>query len=113
MPKELRKLVFTSDELQTAAVAYCYREGIKLPKGILKSVTFDADEKVSLNFSALADGGTTRIWLTRDQIAAAIIRYCRSLRIPIPRLSQKIVNPDGDGIALLINVQYEKSASAA
>ena len=113
MPKELRKLVFTQDELQAAAVAYCYREGMRLPKGILKSVTFGPEEQVCLNFSTLADGGPSRIRLTRDQIGAAIIRYCRSLRIPIPRLGQKVVNPDGDGVALLINLQYEKSASAA
>ena len=112
MPKELRKLVFTRDELQAAAVAFCYREGMKLPKGMLESVTFE-DEYAQLNFSVISEKGPTRIRLTRDQIAAAIIRYCRSLRIPIPRLSQKIVNPDGEGVSMLISVQYEKSATAA
>jgi hypothetical protein len=112
MPKELRKVVFTRDELQAAAVAYCYRQGMKLPKGMLQSVTFE-NEQVSLNFSVISEKGPTRIRLTRDQIAAAIILYCRSLRIPIPKQSQKIVNPDGDGIALLVSLQYEKSATAA
>lgn len=112
MPKELRKLVFTRDELQAAAVAFCYREGMKLPKGMLQSIAFE-DEHAVLNFSVISEKGPSRIRLTRDQVAAAIIRYCRSLRIPIPRLAQKIVNPDGDGIALLINVSYEKNATAA
>src|SRR5262249_10586511 len=38
------------------------------------------------------------------QIAAAMIRYCRALRIPLPRGSQKALEVQGDNICLKMTV---------
>jgi len=39
------------------------------------------------------------------QIAAAMIRYCRELRIPLPRSAQKVLELQGDGICLTFTVR--------
>ena len=46
--------------------------------------------------------------LSRDQVAAALIRYCSAIYVPLPRGAQKVLQPADDGIYLLINIEGGK-----
>ncbi len=47
--------------------------------------------------------------LSRDQVAAALIRYCSSINVPLPRSAQKVLQPGDDGSSLLINIDLGKN----
>ena len=48
MPREMRKLIFDSDELEAAALGHCRGEGIALPSGRPGALTVGTGPAVAL-----------------------------------------------------------------
>ena len=67
-----------------------------------------ADAVVVLSFSIGDTTESNQIILSRDQVAAALIYYCRNNRIPLPRQGRKFLQTQEDGVALMINVQWAR-----
>lgn len=110
MPEELRKILFAKDELQAAVVDYCLRSKIRLPDKNIEDLEVRADPEamVVLKYAATVPGEDSEVELSRDQVAAALIRYCSSIKVPLPRSAQKVLQPGDDGISLLINIDWGK-----
>ena len=110
MPEELRKIHFSKEEVQAAVVDYCLRSKILLPEKNIDDleVCADSEAMVVLKYVAAAPGDDTEVELSRDQVAAALIRYCSSISVPLPRSAQKVLQPVDDGIAMLINMDWGK-----
>ena len=104
MPTEFRKLLFSEDEVRTAAVRHCLRLSIHMPKGNVETVEIGRHDHdaVSLLFRTDDPGARDRVELSRDQIGAALIRYCREQEIPLPRESRKLLRREERGYALFI-----------
>jgi hypothetical protein len=112
VPEELRKILFPKDEVQAAVVDYCLRSKIRLPDkniGDLE-VSADPDAMVVLKYADTGPEEANEVELSRDQVAAALIRYCSSINVPLPRSAQKVLQPGDDGISLLINIDWGKKA---
>jgi len=111
LPKELRKLVFTDDELKAAAFDYCLRNSVNIPHAPIDElvVSDDDDAILTLRFSSgdLSDPKEAR--LNRDQVGAALIKFCSTNKIPLPRVAQKILKVDDGEVALMVNVQWGAS----
>ncbi len=114
MPEELRKILFSKDKVQAAAVDYCLRAKIRLPDKNIEELEVRADPEamVVLTYAATGPGDDTAVELSRDQVAAALIRYCSSINVPLPRSAQKVLQPGDDGISLLINIDWGKGAKS-
>ncbi len=110
MPEELRKILFANDELQAAVVDYCLRSKIPLPDKNIEDleVRSDPEAMVVLKYADTGPEETKKVELSRDQVAAALIRYCSSINVPLPRSAQKVLQPGNDGISLLINIDWGK-----
>ncbi len=111
MPEELRKILFPKDELQAAVVDYCLRSKIPLPDRLIDELEVQADPEamVVLKYADAGPGEDNEVKLSRDQVAAALIRYCSSINVPLPRSAQKVLQPAADGISLLINIDWGKN----
>ncbi|MCZ6465689.1 MAG: hypothetical protein O6829_00205 [Alphaproteobacteria bacterium] len=111
MPEELRKILFPKDELQAAVVDYCLRSKIWLPNKNIDELEVRADPEamVVLKYADAGPGEDNEVKLSRDQVAAALIRYCSIINVPLPRSAQKVLQPGGDGISLLINIDWGKN----
>ncbi len=111
MPEELRKILFAKDEVQAAVVDYCLRSRIRLPNKIIEGleVQDDPEAMVVLKYADTGPEEITEVELSRDQVAAALIRYCSSINVPLPRSAQKVLQPGDDGISLLINIDWGKN----
>lgn len=111
MPKELRKLGFNKDELRAAAYDYCLRTSINLPQAAIQDLEIgeDPDAAVTLKFDTMDPQDIKEVKLSRDQMGAALIRYCGEQKIPIPRNGQKVLKIEGDVIALMINIHWVPS----
>ena len=112
MPVELRKILFAEEELKAAVIDYCLRSKIRLPETYIDSldITEDAEACVILNYATDHTTDISDVKLSRDQVAAALIRYCGDNKIPLPRNARKILQPGDEGIALLINIQWDRRA---
>ncbi len=111
MPKELRKILFPKNELQAAVVDYCLRSKIWLPNKNIDGLEVRADPEamVVLKYADIGSEEATEVKLSRDQVAAALIRYCSSINVPLPRSAQKVLQPGDDSISLLINIDWGKN----
>ena len=110
MPEELRKILFSKEEVQAAAVDYCLRAKIRLPDKNIEDLEVRADPEamVVLKYADTRPEEPNEIELSRDQVAAALIRYCSSINVPLPRSAQKVLQPADNGISLLINIDWGK-----
>ncbi len=110
MPEELRKIHFSKEEVQAAVVNYCLRAKIRLPNENIEDLGVQADPEamVVLRYAATDPEETSVVELSRDQVAAALIRYCSAINVPLPRGAQKVLQPGDDGIYLLINIEGGK-----
>ena len=106
MPTEYRKLVFSNGELRQAVAEFSEANGLILPQDeIIKlDLTGQRQHPVTYHYTTGTQRGSTEVSLSRDQLAAALIIYCRSLRIPVPRSAQKNVKIDGTEVSLLLHV---------
>ena len=108
-PIEIRKLVFTTAELQDVVVSHCLSGNIPLPDAEIEGIDISnsLEATVTINFQADDAAPPSASRLTREQVAAAIIRHCREHRIPIPRQGQKLLQAQGGGLALMGKVEWQ------
>lgn len=111
---ELRKIVFTDGELRQAAFDYCLRANIDVPQlGIDKLVVDpDLEAMITLKFDTVHPADVKEVRLNRDQVAAALIRHCMEIGVPLPRNSQKILKVQDGKIALLVNINFIRPKSS-
>ncbi len=109
MPEELRKILFSKEEVQAAVVDYCLRAKIRLPENNIEDLEARADPEamVVLKYADTGPEEATEVELSRDQVAA-LIRYCSNIKVPLPHSAQKVLQPGDDGIYLLINIEGGK-----
>ncbi len=109
MPSELRKIVFTKDEVRAAAVSYCLHAHVRMPQANIEDLVISSNlgELVTLKFTVSNPAERAEVILSQEQMAAAIIKFCREQGIPLPKKAKKLIRPDDTGLAMMINVEYE------
>ncbi len=112
MPKELRKLVFDNDELKAAAYDYCLRNNVNIPHAPIDEVAVsDNDASILvLRFSTLDVNDPKDVPLSRDQVGAALIKFCSTNKIPLPRAAKKILKVEGQEVSMMVHVQWATKA---
>ncbi|TVR99810.1 MAG: hypothetical protein EA406_02385 [Rhodospirillales bacterium] len=107
MPKELRKVTFSADELQAALVNHCLHAGKSMPRGRLERIELNKASKTMavMHFDA-GNANDSELLLTPEDVGAALIRFCKQQRIPLPRNARKGVQVEDDGVALMCNLDY-------
>lgn len=116
MPVELRKVLFSEDEVRAAVIDYCLRSKIRLPEANIESVVVSENPEscVTLKYYETDNpNDVDDVKLSRDQVAAALIRYCGEQKVPLPRAGRKILQTGDDGVALLINIRWEKRSKTS
>ena len=100
----MRKLIFTTDELREALINYDLRTQLRLPAARIEHVSIAKTGGITPNFVyAPLDGNSpSSIEFDETNIAAAIILYCRTRDIPLPRRECKVLTPFEDSVAKLV-----------
>ena len=105
MPSELRHIVFRPAEVVEAVEEYLRRLGTPLPSGnvvdcgpvredgfdgkVSFSITIVPDEPLGEARSRTIAEGRTEVVIEGPALAAALILFCRSHRIPMPATADK------------------------
>lgn len=104
MPHELRKIIFERRELYDAIVAYNMLSKSKLPSGELQLVDVGEDNEVFAvcHIINVSTGETVEKRLGASYIAVALLTYCKSKKIPVPRAFRKSLSCLDGEVALLV-----------
>jgi len=106
MPTELRRLVFSSDELAEALTSYSRASGPVLPDGdIVHCRIIDGDE-LAINVKVLPDlgGEVQTVRIGSELLGSALIRFCQDRRIPVPRHAEKTLQAIGQNVAMTLTI---------
>ena len=106
MPNEMRKIVFTAEELQAALVNYALRTNKKLPTATIDNILVEGKEGVTATIVYMRDGTdeAKSVEFTPNDVAASIILYCNTRQIPLPREAKKVVVPIEDSVGMIIKI---------
>ena len=82
------------------------KEMKKPPPGAIVSITVDANDDKNLHFRIENNLDNTEgdREYSRDFLAAALMLYCRTLRIPLPKGARKSVDIQSEKVILHISV---------
>ena len=117
MPSELRHIVFRPAEVVEAVEEYFRRLGTPLPPGSIvecgpvRDDGFDGKVSFSITIAPDAPWGDPNPWIDAEgrtevvvegpALAAALILFCRSRRIPMPATADKSLQRIGSQICLV------------
>jgi hypothetical protein len=107
MPREDRRIIFEFQETYKALYALCVqREMKKPPPGMVGAVIQHPDDanKVIVRIDNAHSNTQQDIEFSGDFLAAALMLYCRTIRIPLPKSAQKSVEFAPDGVILRVQI---------
>ncbi|NBC31341.1 MAG: hypothetical protein GVY13_01565 [Alphaproteobacteria bacterium] len=102
MPFENRTLAFDSLELAEALTGHSAVTKKPFPSGIVVSVELEEDPKpvIKLTLQDYQIARKVTVAMEPEQMAAALIHYCKVKKVPLPRRSRKSLHVE-DGRVLL------------
>jgi hypothetical protein len=104
VPRQVRCIVFSREEVVSALVEHRRRRERPLPPGHLERIVTGsgaAGTFAHLRLRADADQETILVAFDNAEIREALIGFCRSRHIPLARKAGKRISPQGSGIALI------------
>ena len=115
MPVELRRLVFSEEEVQAALVNYALRSDMRLPNANIHSLHVYEKDGISatLKFPANADGDAREVAFSEAHLAAAIILYCRVQVIPEPCDACKVLSHSKNLVSMIMEAHYGEQDQVA
>jgi hypothetical protein len=102
MPTELRRIVFTNDELRQALSNQRVEGRPVIPFGQIQSANFLEESRAELLIKIYDHSSDKHheAVLSSTVVAAALMSYCIAQRVPLPRSARKSIAISGDNVAL-------------
>lgn len=102
MPLENRTLTFDSQELAEALTGHSAITKKPFPSGVVVSVHLEEEPKpvIKIAVQEYQIARKVHVAMEPEQMAAALIHYCRIKKVPLPRRSRKSLHVE-DGQVLL------------
>lgn len=107
MPHEDRRIIFEFQETYKALYALCVQKEMKKPPpGVVAAVIVHPMEatKVLVRIENPQTNRAQDVEFTRDFLAAALMLYCRTCRIPLPKTGKKSVEFLENNIILRVQI---------
>jgi len=103
--RELRCIVFNEKEVVTAVIDHRHSKRKPLPVGMVRGIAINTDGRNTCSLKLEDyDGKRNAVSITEAELAAALIEYCLSRRIPMPRKSDKEINVVGGDIMMVMTI---------
>ena len=111
VPRELRKIIFTAEELVHAVKSYDRVTDAFLPPGEVRAVRVEQQGGVRLVVSLQLDTvGARDVDVSLEEVIELLIRACLENNIPIPRRADKFLAVlDGD-LAMVMDIVDEDAS---
>lgn len=113
MPKEVRYLLFSNEELYQALVADQRARAQPLPKGYLKNIHIGPASNPDIALTFISDKGIeSTIRFGDHDVLRALIVYCGYRRIPLSAKSIKILEIRDGVVGLLCTLNFNTNQIA-
>ena len=108
MAREIRKIIFSEQDLLEAMLNYATRNDYVLPRARIErlAVRKDAHEGLSVKFLWNDPTLTTNISFNEGEIAAALILFCKNQKIPLAKSAKKSIVQHEDSIAFQLSIDW-------
>ncbi|MDP2496948.1 MAG: hypothetical protein Q8W44_03045 [Candidatus Palauibacterales bacterium] len=104
MPREERKLRFSEDELRAALEEFRRAHPENMPDGPVSPDGFESGERLQLRLASQEDGSSSAT-LSAEEVAVALMLYCNTKGIPLPRDSEKKLEVGDEGPVLILTLE--------
>lgn len=104
---ERRVIVFPRADFLDAMRRFGERMNKAMPDTPPDNLHFDPSQDVALSVTFPVNARTgvpTRVNFSREEVGQALTQYCRDLKVPLPRVADKLVEKYKDGAALTMQV---------
>jgi hypothetical protein len=104
LPKQVRCLVFSREEIFSALVEHRRRQKLPLPSGYVEKIVTETGEAGTfayLRISCDANRETIQVEFSNAEIQEALIGFCQSRHIPLAKRAEKKISLHGSSIALI------------
>ena len=111
LPRQVRCLVFSREEIFSALVEHRRRQKLPLPSGYVEKIVTETGEAgtfASLRISCDAARETIQVEFSNAEIQEALIGFCQSRHIPLAKRGEKKISLHGSSIALIVTVDLKK-----
>src|SRR5271167_897327 len=100
---EIRYIMFTKEETQSAVIGYVLKQGLALSNEIIGlKVNGGIEDEVAATVRLRQPTTERDIKIEGDDLISCLILLCNKNHIPIPRNAQKRIESSSDGITLVI-----------
>jgi hypothetical protein len=114
MPKEVRYLLFSNEELYQALVNDLRARSYPLPRGFLKNIVLGKDEKLDVTLVYVPDKGAEMpIRFENQEVLRSLIVYCGHRNIPLSARAVKNLEIKDGMVGLLCTLNFNRDQIAA
>jgi len=105
MPSELRQIIFTNEELVAAIQLLYQRSRQAFPRGRVWDITVSEDNGCQVDCDVVdTKNFRDRVTVSGEKLAAALILYCMTHKVPIPAAARKTLNIVNKQLALRVTI---------
>ena len=105
MPTESRQIIFTDDEVIIAIQQLYQRSNQSLPKGRIENVVVHGEDGCSVDYDVIEESNfRDHVKVGSEKLAAALILFCKTRKIPIPATAKKKLSVANNQLALWITI---------
>lgn len=109
MPKEVRYLLFSNEELYQALINDLRVRACPMPKGYLKKINLSRDDKFDVTLVYATDQGSDlAVRFEEADVLRALIAYCCSRHIPMAAKATKSVEVKDGLVGLLCTLNFNR-----
>lgn len=112
MPTERRRIIFSDDEIVSAALSHCRATGIPVPDADLENQTIATDDdcRLLLTFAVSSPNQIDEVRLDAENVLTALIAYCRMQAIPLPQAASKRLDPHAGAVSMVFDMQRQRGS---
>jgi hypothetical protein len=110
LPKQVRCLVFSREEIFSALVEHRRRQKLPLPSGHVEKIVTETKEAGTFAYLRIccdAARKTIQVEFDNTDIQEALIGFCQSRHIPLARRAEKRIVLQGSSIALIATIDFK------
>lgn len=105
MPSERRLIRFTPSEVEEALRNFAADHARTLPDGKVAAIEYHDQTEEGVGAQVKFENVARPTHFTPLETAAALIAYCRKIRVPIPKQGQKSILKQKDTLILQLDIK--------
>ena len=112
MPTERRRIIFSDDEIVSAALAHCRATGIRVPDAEVEELSIETDKDCGLllTFAVGSPDQIDEVGIDAGNVLTALVSYCRMQSIPLPKAAAKRLEPRNGALSMVCDLQLRRGS---